>query len=416
MLKEQPQYIFFLGTHAALSASEIWRLLTTRGYQPQVVAHAPAFLIVQVSHVLPADFIASLGGTSRIARVQATDDIAPTAERLAAVLSPTLVGATKLSLGISVVGMPKATAHAIGAALKKILRQQNIRVRFVVATEGTVLNAAQVLFNSLLTLPHREVVLVHYQAHFFIAFTEGVQDIQAYEQRDTARPVRLPRSGMVPPKLGQIMVNVAHTELSGDFPRTLLDPFCGSGTILQEGWLLGHRMMGSDSDPAVIAAATTNLAWIATRFSPPSELTPSVQTHDSSKPFPEAWRANIDAIVTEPYLGPPLHAPLPERQRLTLIRNLSRLYLSFFQNAKLVLKDRGVIVFLLPAFRQKGHKTPILFPAPFLDEVEALGYSRRKLIPESLPFAITRDERENAVYARPDAFVGREITIWKKLL
>jgi 23S rRNA G2445 N2-methylase RlmL len=38
----------------------------------------------------------------------------------------------------------------------------------------------------------------------------------------------------------------------------LLDPFCGTGTILVEGALMGAKVLGGDIDPVAIAAATVN--------------------------------------------------------------------------------------------------------------------------------------------------------------
>src|SRR5579875_2808666 len=43
-------------------------------------------------------------------------------------------------------------------------------------------------------------------------------------------------------------------------PMTVLDPCCGSGTILIEAALQGASVYGGDSDPRALDAARTNIA------------------------------------------------------------------------------------------------------------------------------------------------------------
>src|SRR5208283_4733824 len=37
--------------------------------------------------------------------------------------------------------------------------------------------------------------------------------------------------------------------VSGGLPQTIVDPFCGSGTVLLEAALFGHRAIGADTNP-----------------------------------------------------------------------------------------------------------------------------------------------------------------------
>ncbi|MFN3621579.1 MAG: hypothetical protein ACK4TI_01685, partial [Nitrososphaerales archaeon] len=62
-----------------------------------------------------------------------------------------------------------------------------------------------------------------------IGKTVAVVDHIGYRQRDLERPVQDPTITM-PPKLARILVNLTACEKGG----TLLDPFCGLGTILGE--------------------------------------------------------------------------------------------------------------------------------------------------------------------------------------
>src|SRR3989344_7958542 len=83
-----------------------------------------------------------------------------------------------------------------------------------------------------------------------LAKTCAVQEFEEYSQRDYGRPGRGLVFGSMPPKLAKIMINLAQLPASA----TILDPFCGSGTILQEALLLGYQnVIGSDVSTKAVA-------------------------------------------------------------------------------------------------------------------------------------------------------------------
>ena len=123
--------------------------------------------------------------------------------------------------------------------------------------------------------------------------------------------------------------------------------------------------------------------------------------------------------MTEPDLGEPISTPLPRAELETRTGKSAKLYLKFFANIRPALKDGGWVVFALPAFRKSlGRNSGFnLFPASFLDEVKRLGYCWNQLLPDELKQYYEASERGSIIYARPDALVGRELTLWhiKKL-
>lgn len=400
------KYIFVLGRHTALSAAEIMAVLGEKG---RMIIQAGRYMLVNVSSPPSLD---RLGGTDRIVEILVEQDHFFTPEEIVRALPS--FGEKKITLGIS--GLPFNQTKLLGSALKKLLRQQNKSVRFIIPKSKTpLLNAAQVLFNRLLTSQNIELVFAEIKGRYYLGRTAQIQDIQAYEARDTARPVRDAKVGMLPPKLAQIMLNLAvghATDPAFAGRSTVYDPFCGTGVVLQEGWLLGHTMLGSDSSPKMVAASQENLKYLLGLFGSLPRIrgatVPVVFKHDVQQSFPENLRGKIDAIVTEPYLGRPLSTPLSplrpaKRDYGGQAPQLARLYKSFFANVCTVLKPHGVILFLLPVFRQPDG-TWAYFEVAFLDELAQLGYGRKQLVPT----------REEAVYARPDAIVGRELTLWQK--
>ncbi len=88
------------------------------------------------------------------------------------------------------------------------------------------------------------------------------------------------------PRLARAMVNLARV------PRgaRILDPFCGTGSILIEAGLLGMRIYGSDIDERMIEASRINLR----KFGLKAEL--------ESKDVGEI-EGKYDAIVTDPPYG-----------------------------------------------------------------------------------------------------------------
>jgi tRNA G10 N-methylase Trm11 len=90
---------------------------------------------------------------------------------------------------------------------------------------------------------------------YIIAQTIGVQDIDAYTHRDIGRE-RSMTVGMMPPKLAQIMLNLA---TKGERGLQIWDPFCGLGTTLIEAFHAGYiRLLGSDISDDMIGATTKN--------------------------------------------------------------------------------------------------------------------------------------------------------------
>ncbi len=73
-------------------------------------------------------------------------------------------------------------------------------------------------------------------------------------RRSKHRPFRKPVT--LPPRLARAMVNLAEAPLGG----TVLDPFCGTGSILLEASHLGYRVTGADVDAEMVRGTLQNLS------------------------------------------------------------------------------------------------------------------------------------------------------------
>lgn len=407
-------YVFFLGSHPAISANEALGQLKVGGFAPTVIKVTHDYLQVELNAALPPTFLKRLGGTTRVGQVVAQQETLWQADELWQMLYSK--DPKKVIVGFGGIGLPESQIRGLALDLKKVAQEHGSKVRFILPRgRVTLLNAAQVIFNELLTLPNRELVIIKDGASYFLVATTHVQDIAAYELRDIQRPVRDARVGMLPPKLAQIMINLATSQLkSGVTSHTILDPFCGLGTVVQEGWLLGHSMTGSDASRRIVNAALENVAWTMTHFaSPPPK--PHIRVHDVKEPFPTIWLDSFDAIVTEPFLGRPLHAPLPEDKAHRYLADLADLYYDFFKHALPVLKSGAHLLVAFPALRQtwKGPNFSLL-PEDFLDAVAQLGYIPKQLSQPELVVFFPPTQRHSLLYSRPDALMGRELTLWEK--
>jgi tRNA G10 N-methylase Trm11 len=413
-------YLFFLGSHPDISATEAWRIFEHKGYEPRLVSATKRYLHVNLNQELPDGFIDHLGGTERIAHVLAAQSdifsVASITETLA--LAPN----TKLKIGVSSLGTSPEYARRVGHDIKDSLRNEGHRVRVIIPKKGQQrLNSASVLFNRLTTLPHRELTVIKDDEHYLLSQTIQVQDITKYELRDTMRPARDAKVGMLPPKLAQMMLNFALSHLSSPKSTptpTVYDPFCGIGTILQESWLMGFQSTGSDSSERMVRATQKNLDWLAEHFPADSTIYPKVLVQDATRKLPtthDSLFTRFDAIVTEPFLGNPISAPLPENEVGRRVEDLGNLYHQMLKNAHSALSKDGAICMALPAWKAARQSVNWhLFPDAFLDDVEAIGYHRNQLIPAQLHLVFPASPRQTLLYARPDANVGRELILWTK--
>lgn len=206
----------------------------------------------------------------------------------------------------------------------------------------------------------------------WIGKTVAVQDFEDWNRRDYERPEINPQVGMLPPKIARIMCNLAISGINSQ-ELTILDPFCGVGTILMESLMLGCRALGQDINPKQVEKTRKNLAWLVKTYN----LDPKydVKSQDARK---ISFSGKIDAIVTEVDLGPPVRAS----NLANVKKNLHALYLDCFRNWK---RSTQKVVIALP-------------DVEIVDKIIDMGY-----ILEAGPF----------VYGRPQARVKRHILIFR---
>lgn len=366
--------LFVFGRLPELSAAELAAVLG----DPVITKISDGMVLVDREVAEPDDLLRRLGGTVKIA-VPVAD--AFSVQAVADDLRSRANG--RVNFGISWYHQPSRHKEhlAQGLQVKTMLGEAGISSRLVTSREP-VLSSVVVSKNhatEYLVLPGGK-----------LARTVAVQDVEDAVARDVGRPHRDLESGTLPPKLARIMINLAR--LPSD--SVLLDPFCGSGTVLTEGALLGIATVhGSDLADRAVTQSQQNLAWLAEHFTQTRTVRGNVKSVDV-RTLSSAWpKASVDAIVTEPYLGPPRHGNESRPALRKVIGELSDLYLAAFAQFTQVLKPGGRVVIAMPEF-VFGHE---MMPLPIDNDIKRLG------------FTLTAGPLE---YSRPDQHVHRTIMVW----
>lgn len=293
----------------------------------------------------------------------------------------------KITLGVSDFRKGASARHAQGEALKlkKILQRRGRSVR-VLANKGAVLSTATSHHNQLAEKKNHVEILMTDIGNFNLV---GVQNISEYAKRDQARPARDAKVGMLPPKLAQILINLCGGLKDG---ARVLDPFCGTGVVLQEAFLGGKTPYGTDISERMIEYSKKNLDWIGAKDY-------EVEVGDATK---HEWKGKIDAVASELFLGQPMSQPPAEIKLKQEKMSCREITLGFLKNLAKQIDSETPVVLAVPAWlRESGQYSRL----NLLDEVENLGYNVKKFINLG---------QSDLLYFREGQIVAREIIVLRK--
>lgn len=297
----------------------------------------------------------------------------------------------KLSIAISVYGFKirRERIWRLSFNTKKIMKEKGQSVHMTLGQDAA-LNSAQVIHNKLTGEFGAEFLVITDSNKTLLARTLSVQDIGRYSKRDYGRPGRNMKVGMLPPKLAQIMLNLA-----GVTSRSVvLDPFCGTGVVLMEAALKRAKIMGSDARPEMVSATKDNLKWLSNEYG----IEINARGINPADATTNRWNGKPDSVVSEMYLGPAM-TKLPNDESLQgIVSQCNNLLKKFLVNLRPQLRPGARCCIAIPAWNTpKG-----LVRLPIADQVGSLGYARQR-------FATIKSER--LVYRRPDQLVARELLV-----
>jgi tRNA G10 N-methylase Trm11 len=168
-------------------------------------------------------------------------------------------------------------------------------------------------------------------------------DLNGFRERDLQRPYQNSMLSL-PISLARTMVNLSCAKPG----NTLLDPFCGTGTILIEAAESGISVTGVDVDPIKVEGARRNLEWL---FHIKKGSVFYVFKHDARSVHEKFPSEFFDCVVTEPPFGPPLKSLPTLALSQEIAYSLTALYRNFFLSVSKVLKVGGKVVVTMPLWR-----------------------------------------------------------------
>lgn len=323
----------------------------------------------------------------------------------------------KIQIGISIYPMARelplrGESKRLGLGIKQILTTAGFSIRIVFPQNEAISLPSVVVTNERLLEKGAEIDFLVGAERIYLAKTVTVQDFEDYGRRDYQRPVRDTQIGMLPPKVAQEMINLAQVPqtASGNLKSAILDPFVGSGTIIQEAMIVGLKGIGTDISEKAVEGAEKNLLWIKNRYKLPQgryELLIS-DVKDLGENLP---KLSYEAIITEGTLGPVFPgAPKPAQIQKNFVA-LEKVYLPAFEAFKKILQPGKRIVIALPAYRT-GRDYAFF---PIVDKILAMGYDVVDPVPEVLHERfdfLQVTGRKSIIYDRKDQFVSREIFVF----
>lgn len=312
----------------------------------------------------------------------------------------------KITLGISDFSKQKKSglAKQKSMELKRNLVKMRRSVRVITSNEPEISSA---------TAHHNqlgekagcfEIFLIDREIYLSL----GTQNITAYTERDQARPARDAKVGMLPPKLAQILIN-----LCGKLPEEarVLDPFCGTGVVLQEAAIMGYVPYGTDLNERMVEYSKKNLSWLfnernqkrfkllSSLIQKKDQILNAISVGDATS---FTWEGEIDAVAFEGYLGAPMSKPPVDIKFKTEKAKCKEIAVGFLKNITPQIKSGTPVVMALPAWLRENGKYAGL---NILDEIQEMGYNFEKFQDLS---------QSDLLYYREGQIVAREIIVIRK--
>lgn len=204
----------------------------------------------------------------------------------------------------------------------------------------------------------QEILFIEQDYQYFIGKCIGFYSSKTFKELDRNRPARTFTHG-TSPRLARIMVNL----LGLPKHKTIVDPFCGTGTFLLELLRQEYNVIGIDNDQELVNQAQINIDWIQKKINK-SGLATLIYGHTQSEKF------IADGCVFEPYMGTFLKEVPNKKEAFMIIAELQELYEKVFKNLYKNLVDETRLVCILPSIPHKKGEYQLDINAIFKNQFE----------------------------------------------
>ena len=422
------EYVFILGSNWLLSIAELLAYVRNRGYEAVVTDHSRHAVVLDFTQKMTleeiVDMQGSLGGCYKIGRVIQTYNIIlptnayptngkPDREALDIITScPWLPDlwqrprGRKIKFGVSTYPIFDGKApiqyrrftRGLDDTIKKKLLQQGARKADYFAYDepdkrranrvNLALWPKTIAQNNLLTPPNAEIIAAFTTKNLYIARTMVIYDSLLQQYRDESRPY-ISKEISTSPKVCRTLLNLAGAR-PGD---TILDPFCGTGTLLMEAAMLGMKCIGVDIDGNQVQGTKANLTWFGRDI--------GQQVHfdvfrGDARNLTNLVHKQVDAVAFEPSLGPVSRRRPTAKEAETIIEELTELYRDSLTQIAQVLRPDGRVAMTMPVIVSKTGPIPM----NIREMIEGTGFGVYRILPADMIKSLSNDDER--MYITPE--------------
>jgi len=364
-------YIFVLGRDPELSKLEIEAVLENKGIIFEIIDSNKNAVVLESKEKLDPKLIDEFGGIIKIAEVISNsnkiDHIESDLDKIE------LYDGVSNKIEYYIDEFNTDLISFLEDYLKNYFKSIKVKALYRKSKEPTKLINKEIL--------KRGLNFVIFKS--YIGKVVGITNPKQHKFRDNSRP-EVDHMKVISIRLAKILVNLAKVKEN----EVLLDPFCGSGTILQEALLKGIDVVGLDSDEESIKQSNKNLDWLIKSFNLVNKRKITLINGNCEKLTKDIKLNSINGVATEPYMGPFIRKLYSIAEARRLIYELSIMYSNLLSQLKLVLKNHKRVVMIAPKFRTLENKNlPLVLDDiadkngfTVLHKVEDYGYNKSKIL------------------------------------
>lgn len=320
------RYLFILGRDSELSKLELFALLNRLNIKFSINQNSKEFVVFDIDNFNSQQFINYSGGIVKIAeKIDLKNYFYEGTEK-------------NINYGISILGNPgEEFINKTISILKNKYHEEKLKAS-IKTPKFRLFAPLDIKTKSL-----EDFIILNKE----IYKTKTISEPYLYKERDDKRPEKnfVVQTSI---RLAKILVNISNAKTN------LLDPFCGYGTILQEAMLNNLDVYGFELDEKVSKACIKNLEWIKSKYKLNSKF--NIYNFPNSRVKRYLNPKSIDAVVTEPNMGPYFVKVPSQSKAISVMQELERSYSILFDSLPFILKKDSLVVILIPELRSKAGK------------------------------------------------------------
>lgn len=186
---------------------------------------------------------------------------------------------------------------------------------------------------------------------YLLAITRATVPSTEFQHRDLQRPFQ-DSTISLSPRIARMLVNFTGVREG----ETLLDPFCGTGTILMEAATMGVNVVGLDNEGRRVRGTQGNISWLRKAEKVPKQVSVRIRRTDARDVDKRLEPNSINAIATEPILLPSLDRFPAEEEAKNMLIPSYKTYTQVLASIRTVLKKGGRIALVVPYIRLSNRK------------------------------------------------------------